>query len=1032
MYPNLTPTLVTLLGIALAVAAFIAVRRPFLRRLALRQIARRRGEAVLVVVGSVLGTAIIIGSLIVGDTLNFSVKQTAYDNLGPIDEIVSSPTVAQGDEAARLVGRLRGDPDVDGLLTLRGDQAAVTRGSGASRTAEPRASVWEVDFAQAAAFSGGVDSGSGLSGPAPGAGEAVINDDLATQLGARAGETLTFYLYGRPTAVRVARVVPTEGLAGAGTGQTAARNAFFTTGTLVQAAKAAGPAQDGAGPKQPGTSAGAAPAAGTGGGAAAEGAGGAAAAAGAGAAAQAAGATAPGPRTFTFVSNTGGVEEGEKRSDAVEARLKAALGPLTSQGTSVEKPKQSVLKAAVAAGNSLGSLFLFIGSFSIIAGVLLLVNIFVMLAEERKSELGMLRAVGMKRGRLVRSFIIEGTVYALVASLLGILIGLGVGRAVVVVAARIFNSFSDDGFSLAFKFTPTSLVNGFAMGFLIAFLTVALTSIRISRVNIIAAIRDLPNEGGRRLKRRWVVLSTVAAAVFGGLSAVAIARSQGVGVYLYPALAVLALCPLLVRLAPKRWVYTGASLAVLGWGLAANTLRPKVFDDGSTTTFIVLGSLLTFSAVFLLSQNQELLTRPLRPLIARPTLGGLATRLAVAYPIARRFRTGAILIMYGLVVFTLVLITVIGNLISAGTDSQVANASGGFAIRADFNPSAPVADPARTFTTGRFAGKVDAVAPLTVVGGKVTNLIKGRTDPVDVVVVGTDPKVSEAGLFPLNRRLERLGDDRAVWRAVQSDPGYVILDPFLGQEGGGPGAVTYNPGDTLTLTDPNTGKADRKTIAGVLKSGEGFYGIGNTGFLSPVIMSQAAARAQFGSGAKLASAFVKPAAGASDQALAADLQGQYLPEGLVATAIRDQVERGFAANRSFFQLMQGFLALGLIVGIAGLGVVMVRAVRERRRNIGVLRALGFPSGTVQRAFLTESSFVALEGIVLGAALSIVTSYLLFKNDDELNAAGVGFPIPWTSIAVLVLAAAVASVLATAWPARQASKIRPAVALRIAD
>jgi putative ABC transport system permease protein len=983
VYPNLTPTLVGLLGIALLVAAFIAIRRPFLRKLALRQIARRRGEAVLVVAGSVLGTAIIIGSLIVGDTLNFSVRQSAYKNLGPIDEIVSSSTVAQGDQAAGRIARLRGDPDVDGILTLRGDQAAVTRGSGSGRTAEPRANVWEVDFAQAAAFRGGVGTGSGLSGPAPGAGEAVINQDLAKSLGARAGETLTFYLYGRPTPVRVARVVPTEGLAGAGTGAVA-RNAFFPPGTLVQAAGAAAAAQ-------------------------AE------------------------PRTFTFVSNTGGVEAGNKRSDRVAAKLKAALGPLASQGTSVEKPKQDVLKAAEQAGNGLGSLFLFIGSFSIIAGVLLLVNIFVMLAEERKPELGMLRAVGMKRGRLVRSFIIEGSVYALLASLLGILLGLGVGRAVVVVAARIFNSFGDGGFTLAFKFTPISIVNGFAMGFLIAFLTVALTSIRISRVNIIAAIRDLPGEGGRRLKRRWVIASTAAAALLGALSAVAIAGSQGVGVYLYPALAVLALCPLLVRLVPKRWAYTGASLAVLGWGLAANTLRPKVFDDGSTATFIVLGSLLTFSAVFLLSQNQELLTRPLRPLIARPSLGGLATRLAVAYPIARRFRTGAILIMYGLVVFTLVLITMVGNLIDASTDSEVANASGGYAVRADFNPAAPVADPARTFTTGRFAGRVAAVSPLLVAGGKVTDLNPKFTDPLDVVVVGADPSLSRDGLFPLGRRLEGLDDDRAVWQALQSNPGYVLLDPFLGQNGGGPGGVTFRPGDTLTLTNPGTGKAERKTIAGVLKSPQGFYGVGGTaGFVSPLITSQAAARAQFGPDAKLSSAFVKPAAGVSDQALAADLQGQFLPQSLVATQIRDQVERGSAANRSFFQLMQGFLALGLLVGIAGLGVVMVRAVRERRRTIGVLRALGFQSGTVQRAFLTESSFVALEGILLGTALSLVTSYLLFNNDKDLKSANIGFPIPWTNIGLLVLAAAVASVLATVWPARQASKIRPAVALRIAD
>src|SRR6266545_4438999 len=146
MYPERTPLLVTLLVICAAVAAYIAVRRPFLRK-----VARRRGEATLVVAGSVLGTAIIIGSLIVGDTLNFSVKQGAYDNLGPIDEIVASPAIVQGDEAARRLERLRGDPQVDGLLTVRGDQAAATTGSGGTRKADPRVSVWEVDFAKAAA-----------------------------------------------------------------------------------------------------------------------------------------------------------------------------------------------------------------------------------------------------------------------------------------------------------------------------------------------------------------------------------------------------------------------------------------------------------------------------------------------------------------------------------------------------------------------------------------------------------------------------------------------------------------------------------------------------------------------------------------------------------------------------------------------------------------------------------------------------------------------------------------------------------------
>jgi putative ABC transport system permease protein len=197
-------------------------------------------------------------------------------------------------------------------------------------------------------------------------------------------------------------------------------------------------------------------------------------------------------------------------------------------------------------------------------------------------------------------------------------------------------------------------------------------------------------------------------------------------------------------------------------------------------------------------------------------------------------------------------------------------------------------------------------------------------------------------------------------------------------------------------------------------------------------MSEGAARVQFGDGLRVSSVLLKPAAGVSDRWLASALQGQFLSHGLVATRIRLAVEQNFTANRGFFQLMQGFIALGLLVGIAGLGVMMVRAVRERRRSIGVLRALGFQARTVEAAFMTESLFVTLEGVIIGAGLSILTTYLLFKNYAMFRTAGGGFSVPWMAIAVLVAVATGASLLATVWPARQASKIRPAVAIRIAD
>src|SRR5258708_29917746 len=94
---------------------FVLARKPVLRRLALRNATRRPRETALVILGSLLGTAIMTGSFVVGDTFNASIRRTAYEQLGPVDEIVS----ANGLEAAAIldaqVESLR-DPNVDGTL----------------------------------------------------------------------------------------------------------------------------------------------------------------------------------------------------------------------------------------------------------------------------------------------------------------------------------------------------------------------------------------------------------------------------------------------------------------------------------------------------------------------------------------------------------------------------------------------------------------------------------------------------------------------------------------------------------------------------------------------------------------------------------------------------------------------------------------------------------------------------------------------------------------------------------------------------
>ena len=104
--------------------------------------------------------------------------------------------------------------------------------------------------------------------------------------------------------------------------------------------------------------------------------------------------------------------------------------------------------------------------FSIGVGVLLifLIFIFVMLAAARRSEMGMARAVGAKRGHMVQMFLYEGTAYALIAAAVGVLLGLGVSAVIVGVVNRIFSTIDQGDFQLVTHFEPRSVIVAYCLG----------------------------------------------------------------------------------------------------------------------------------------------------------------------------------------------------------------------------------------------------------------------------------------------------------------------------------------------------------------------------------------------------------------------------------------------------------------------------------------------------------------------------------------------------------------------------------------
>jgi putative ABC transport system permease protein len=227
----------------------------------------------------------------------------------------------------------------------------------------------------------------------------------------------------------------------------------------------------------------------------------------------------------------------------------------------------------------------------------------------------------------------------------------------------------------------------------------------------------------------------------------------------------------------------------------------------------------------------------------------------------------------------------------------------------------------------------------------------------------------------------------------------------------------------VEVLDEATGETVTLTIIGVLK--ETFppfmFGLGT---------SQKALTEAFGAQAELTVHFFGLAENADVGAIADALEVTFLMNGMEADVLAEEMEKLVGTQLTFNYILQGFMGLGLVVGVAALGVISARSVVERRQQIGVLRAIGFQRGMVQISFLLESSFVALLGIGLGSVLGLILAYNIIQNiANEGGLENIKFAVPWLNLTVIFLIAYGASLLTTYLPARQASRVYPAQALR---
>ncbi|MGD8807214.1 MAG: FtsX-like permease family protein, partial [Chloroflexota bacterium] len=700
--------------------------------------------------------------------------------------------------------------------------------------------------------------------------------------------------------------------------------------------------------------------------------------------------------------------------------------------------------------------------------------IFSVLAAERKSELGMGRAVGLQRADLVRQFVTEGFSYNFFAAIIGATLGV---LAALLLAGTITGLLGASDLNISPRVSPRSALIGYSLGLVISFLTITISAVRISRVNIIAAIRDLdlptlPRErqwtlfvhpfivwraalakagaGNRRAALRLFLLAGPKAVLnfWGGLLArgpilivlgylfawVGVNLAEQAGVYgLGVALFIVGLGQLLAwLLTSARAAYSLTGLAlILYWSLPTRDVGRLSELGTNPGDFFISGMFLVGGAIMLFLYNADALLNLFAGVLGR--LGRLlpVARVSIAYPVKAKGRTATTLAMFSLVVFTLVSTTTITNTFSNFLNTETG--SGGYDVLLQSNPFNPVGVDEMAATIDQLATDGTIAEPeafASAVFAPVQAQSPDMSRPATYAINGVDEAFFASQGLELAGIASTYADEVAVWQALQRDPTLVVIDNFSIDRTGDPtfqvdedsflitsisGSDTEFDPVTIQITAAD-GQVKEFTVIGVLGSAPSFFGA--------MMNAEAAAGLGFENANRY---FLRLPSGVEARSVANAIESEFSRSGLESVLLKEQLDASRQSIRSIFYLIQGFIGLGLLIGIAALGVITIRAVVERRQQIGVLRAIGFQRRMVQAVFLFEGVFVAGLGTVIGYVLALTFAYNLYLQVAADQ--GLAFLPPWPALIGIAAAIVVASLLTTWLPARATANVTIAEALR---
>jgi putative ABC transport system permease protein len=154
------------------------------------------------------------------------------------------------------------------------------------------------------------------------------------------------------------------------------------------------------------------------------------------------------------------------------------------------------------------------------------------------------------------------------------------------------------------------------------------------------------------------------------------------------------------------------------------------------------------------------------------------------------------------------------------------------------------------------------------------------------------------------------------------------------------------------------------------------------------------------------------------------------PEDTEALSMWNTAIASVMFTKIIASMKEFFIAVSIVtLGLGGIGVmnIMLIAVKERTKEIGVRKALGATSGNIQRQFLSEGLFLTLLSGAFGLGLGIGLCQLV--NLLPMPERFAGMIITWQTAAFAITVLALIGSVASLYPARRAAELPPIEALR---